>query len=100
MSDDPKVLPFRRPTLTPGPSEQTITVSYPHFLLLLDAFADCARNFQAKQTQLDDLHTLLPGQDEVGTRTLLTRSQEEHQAVAQMLTDLRAMRAEAEQQTD
>ena len=100
MPDDSKVLPFRRPTLTPQPSEQTITVSYPHFLLLLDAFADCARNLQTKLTLLDGLYALLPGKDEVGTRKVRTQSQEEHAAVAQMLIDLRAMQAEAEHQVD
>ena len=82
MSNDPKVLPFRRPILTPSPSEQTITVSYPHLLLLFDAFTDCAQALQYKLTVLDDLYGLLPGNDEVGTRKLRTRSQDEQQAVA------------------
>ena len=65
MADDPKVLPFR-PTLTPRPSERTITVSYSRFLLLLDAFADCAGTLHRKLKLLDDLYALLPGNDEVG----------------------------------
>ena len=87
MPDDPKVLPFQRPSLTPGPSERTITVSYEHFLLLLDAFTDCARNLQEKLALLDDLRAMLPGTNEVGTRQVRTRSQEEQQAVAQMLVE-------------
>ena len=100
MPDDPRILPFARPTLTPAPSGRTITLSYSHLLLLLGAFADCARNLEAKLTLLDDLHAMLPGKNEVGTRTVRSRNQEEHQAVAQVLTDLRAMRAEAEEQRD
>lgn len=100
MPDDPKVLPFHRPTLTPAPSERTITVSHAHFLMLLDAFADCARNLQEKLTLVDDLHAMLPGKDEVGTRAMQAGSQAEHQAVAQMLANLGAMRAEAEEQAD
>ena len=46
MPDDPKVLTLRRPTLQPSESERTITVSYEHFLLLLDAFVDCAGALQ------------------------------------------------------
>ena len=73
--------------------EQDVVESLP--LCLLDF-----RVRQAKLTQLDDLHALLLGHNEVGTRKVRTRSQEEHQAVAQVLTDLQAMRAEAERQVD
>ena len=68
--------------------------------MLLDAFADCAQLLDQKLKQLDDVHAVLPGNDEIGLRKVLDRSQDEQQAVAQMLTDLRAMRAEAEQQAD
>ncbi len=99
MPDDPKVLPFR-PTLTPGPSERTITVSYSHFLLLLGAFADCAGTLHRKLKLLDDLYALLPGNDEVEIRKVLAKNMDEKKAVAQVLIDLRAMRAETEQQAD
>ena len=94
------MLSFRRPDLTPRPSERTITVSYEHFLLLLDAFADCAQVLDHKLKQLDDVYAVLPGTDEVGMRKVLDRSRDEQQAVMQMLIDLRAMRAEAEQQAE
>ena len=96
MTDETKILEFP----SASKSKQTITVSYPHFLLLLDAFADCARGLQAKLTLLDDLNAMLPGNDEVGTRKIRERSREEHEAVEQVLTDLREMRAEAEEQAD
>ena len=94
------MLSFHRPDLTPRPSERTITVSYEHFLLLLDAFADCAGALQHKLTLLDDLYALLPGHDEIGTRKVLDQNQDEQATVTQMLSDLRAMRAEAEKQAD
>ncbi len=98
MSDDPKLSTFRRPTLTPGPSERTITLSYEQFILLLDAFAECSQSLQHKLILLDDLYALLQRADEDGARRVLTQSKQ--QEVAQMLADLRAMRAETEQQAD
>ena len=86
--------------LTPRPSERPITVSYEHFLLLLDAFTDCAQVAHNKLKQLDEVYAVLPGTDEVGLRKVLDQNRDEQQAVAQMLIDLRAMRAEAEQQAD
>lgn len=97
MPDDPNVPPFRQ-TLTPAPSERTITLSHEHFLRLLDAFAGCAKALQHKLILLDDLYALLQCSDESGVRKVLTRNKQ--QEVAQILADLRAMRAEAEQQTD
>ena len=82
----------------PRPSERTITVSYDYFLVLLDAFADCAQGAYNKLKQLDDLYAMLPGNDEVSLRKVLDQNKQEQQAVAQMLTDLRAMRSEADHQ--
>ena len=82
MPDDPKVLPFRRPTLAPDPSERTITVSYPHLLLLLDAFTNCATALQDKLTLLDQVYDLLPGNDEVGLRRTIAADRDERETVA------------------
>lgn len=98
MADDPSVFPFRRPTLTPDPSERTITLSHEHFLQLLDAFAECAQSLQHKLILLDDLYALLQRSDEGGARKVLTQNKQ--QEVARILADLRAMRAQAEQQAD
>lgn len=99
MPDDSKVLPFRQ-TLTPGPSERTITVSYPHLLLLFDAFTHCATSLHEKLKLLDGVYAVLPGNDEIGLHKALAQNMNEKKALAQMLIDLRAMRAEAEQQAD
>ena len=100
MPDNPKVLQFTRPTLAPGPSERTITVSYSHLLLLFDAFEHCATALQHKLTLLDEVYDLLPGNHEVGLRRTIAAHRDEQQTVAQVLVDLRAMRAEAEHQAD
>ena len=99
MTEKPRILKFPA-ALKPTSSERTITVSYEHFLLLLDAFVDCAAAPQDKLKLLDDLYGLLPGNYEIGTRKVLAQNQDEQAAVTQMLSDLRAMRAEAEQQVD
>ena len=77
MPDEPKVSTFRRATLTPGPSERTIRVSCEQFILLLDAFAECANSLQHKLILLDDLYALLQRADEDGTRKVLTQSKQQ-----------------------
>ena len=98
MPDDPRELPLRRPSLKPGPSERAITLSHEHFLSLLDAFEDCAQSLQHKLILLDDLYGLLQPCEEGGSRRVLTSGKQ--RAVQQILVDLRAIRAEAEEQAD
>ena len=93
MTDDPKILTFRS-TLKPDPSERTITVSHPHLLLLLDAFADCAHSLYEKLELLDEVYAVLPGKDEVGMRKLLAHNNEE-KLTMQVFNNLRAMWTEA-----
>ncbi len=95
MTDDSKVLPFQKKTLTPGPGGRTITVSYDHLVLLFDAFETTATGLQSKLELLAEFYGMLPGHDEVGKRKALTGYKDEQQNVAQVLVDLRAMRADA-----
>lgn len=95
--DEANVPQFRR-TLTPDPSERTITLSHDQLLRLLDAFAGCAQALQHKLILLDDLYALLQRSDVGGVRKVLTQNKQRE--VAQILADLRVIRAEAEKQAD
>ncbi len=98
MSDN--VLKFRRPSLQPPAADRTITVSLPHFLYVLDSFIQTAQVAYDKLTQLEEVQRLRPANDEVGVRKMQNQNREDRRALTQMVVDLRAMRAEAEQQTD
>ena len=49
-------------------------MSFEHFLMLLDTFADCAQVAYNKLKQLDEVHAMLPGGDEIGLWKVLGRS--------------------------
>ena len=93
-----KILTF--PRLTPTPPQRTITLDYESFLALLDAFEGCAQALRGKLDLLDDLHGMLPGKDQVGTRKVRAETQRERETLVRMLADLQAIRAGAGPQAD
>ena len=98
-----RLLPFNRRSLHATEAQPTITVSLEHLLHLFDAFASCAQALHSELDHSEDLTekvSRMPGRNELGLRRSVETIRQEKAQVAQVLVDLKAMQAEAQQQAD
>ena len=98
-----RLLPFNRRGLHATEAQPTITVSLDHLLHLFDAFTSCAQALHSELDHSEDLTekvSKMPGRNELGLRRSVLTIRQEKAQVAQVLVDLKAMRAEALKHAD